>query len=66
MDTKCPYCRGTDMIEGVQGGYGAVSEVNHGFRGEALHHIICRNCGTVIRSYVKDPEKMFPKKERKE
>jgi hypothetical protein len=63
--TNCQICGGMEMIESVQGGYAAVSAVNNSWGGAALYHSICRNCGTVVRSYVKDPEKLLKKKERR-
>ena len=62
---SCPYCGGTEMIETVQDGYGAISTVGNAFLGSGLRHTICRNCGTVVRSYVKDPEKLIRKKDRR-
>ena len=29
------------------------------------YHSICRNCGSVVRSYVKKPEKLLKRKDRK-
>ncbi len=26
------------------------------FKGENLVHVICKNCGTVVRSYVENPQ----------
>lgn len=62
---SCPYCGGTEMIEAVQDGYASISPVGNIWRGTALYHSICRNCGTVVRSYVKDPEKLIRKKDRR-
>ena len=62
---SCPYCGGTEMIETVQDCYGAISPVGNAWKGAALYHSICRNCGTVVRSYVKDPEKLLKKKDRR-
>lgn len=61
--SRCPYCGGTDMIE-TQNAYGATTVVGNVFRGAALYHVICKNCGSVVRSYVKTPEKLISKKER--
>lgn len=27
-------------------------------KGQVLIHVICKSCGTVLRSYVKNPEKL--------
>lgn len=62
--TACPYCGGTEMIEAVQGGYGEINAVGHAFRGAPLYHTVCRKCGSVVRSYVKKPEKLLSRKDR--
>ena len=62
---RCPYCGGTEMIECFQAGYGAISAVKHKLGGSALYHSVCRGCGTVVRSYVKKPEKLLRRKDRK-
>lgn len=60
--SRCPYCGGTDMIETYQNG--ATTVVGNVFRGAVLYHVICKNCGNVVRSYVKTPEKLISKKDR--
>lgn len=55
----CPHCGGTETVIGKQTAanefvvpkYAATN-----FFGTALYHVICRNCGTLIRSYVDNPE----------
>ena len=55
----CPHCGGTETVIGKQTAanefvvskYAATN-----FFGSALYHVICRNCGTLIRSYVDNPE----------
>ena len=54
----CPYCGGYEIIESFQTSYGAVTAVQNKLGGCALYHSICRNCGSVVRSYVKEPEKL--------
>ena len=44
----------------------AVSSVNNKLHGADLYHSVCRNCGSVLRSYVKDPEKLLKKKDRRD
>ena len=61
---RCPYCGGSEMIEAFQSAYGAVSAVSHKLGGATLYHSICRNCGSVVRSYVKDPEKLLRRRDR--
>lgn len=62
---NCPYCGGTEVIESLQDAYAAVTAVNNKWGGTGLYHSICRNCGSVIRSYVKDPEKLLRRKDRR-
>ena len=64
--SRCPYCGGTEMIETFQSAYGAVSATSHKLGGVSLYHSVCRHCGSVVRSYVKDPEKLLKRKDRKE
>jgi predicted nucleic-acid-binding Zn-ribbon protein len=56
---KCPYCGGTEFVTARQtpGIESANKLIN--FKGQWLYHIICLNCGTVVRSYVKEPEKLL-------
>ena len=61
----CPYCGGTEMIETCQDGYGAITATSNIWGGGKLYHSVCRKCGSVVRSYVKDPEKLLKKKDRK-
>ena len=63
MDQKqdiCPHCGGTDTAVGMQA---AQARVIHKdaitlFGGQDLFHVICLTCGTVVRSFVKHPEKL--------
>lgn len=63
--TACPYCGGTDFVTGKQQGHGAVMPVRGMFlfHGQTLYHDICGKCGTVVRSYIKEPEKFVGKKD---
>lgn len=62
---ECPYCGGTEVIEAYQSSYGAVTAINNMWGGVPLYHSICRKCGSVLRSYVKEPEKLLKRKDRK-
>lgn len=59
----CPFCGGTEMLEAR--GYGIVAIEQNSLGGTPLYHCICRNCGAVVRSYVKEPEKLLKRKDRK-
>lgn len=62
---NCPFCDGTEIIESYQTGYAVVTAVNNKLGGVALCHSICRSCGSVVRSYVKEPEKLLRRRDRK-
>lgn len=62
---NCPFCGGTEIIESYQTGYATVTATNNMWGGVSLYHSICRNCGSVVRSYVKEPEKLLKRKDRK-
>lgn len=61
-ELKCQYCDGRDFIETRQSGYAEIT--GEGLHSTSLYHTICRNCGSVVRSYVKEPEKLLRKKNR--
>ena len=61
---RCPYCGGTEMIECYQTGYGALTATSNKLGGRALYHAVCRRCGSVARSYVKNPEKLLKRRDR--
>ena len=61
----CPYCGGNEIITCCQSYYGAVKALCNKWGGDSLYHSVCRNCGSVLRSYVKEPEKLLKKKDRK-
>ena len=63
--TRCPYCGGVEMIECCQDGYGAVTALSHKLGGRTLYHTVCRKCGSVVRSYVKEPEKLLKRRDRR-
>ena len=61
---KCPYCGGIEVIESLQVGYATITATNNMWGGVELYHSVCRNCGSVVRSYVKNPEKLLKRKDR--
>ena len=62
---RCPYCGGEEMIEAFQSCYGAVIATSNVLGGRTLYHMICRNCGSVVRSFVKEPEKLLKRRDRR-
>ena len=63
---RCPFCGGEEMIETFQAGYASVTATSNRLGGCALYHSVCRSCGSIVRSYVKNPEKLLKRSERKE
>lgn len=61
----CPYCGGSEIITAYQSAYGAITAVSHKMGGCALYHSVCRDCGSIVRSYVKDPEKLLKRQDRR-
>ena len=62
-DIKCPYCGNIEMIEGVQDSRAMVGIPKKGIFDYAnnyqpLYHLICKGCGAVVKSYVKNLEKL--------
>ena len=64
--TECPFCHGSEFIEGKQEGYAQLQSCESSWHSAVLYHVICRRCGSVVRSYVKNPEKLLKKKDRRE
>ena len=58
---NCPYCEGTDLFCAKQGGYGAVyvRQPVFKYRQAELSHVICKRCGTVVRSFLENPEELY-------
>ncbi len=65
---KCPYCGGEEFIESnVSCTAGEVCvATNSWVRMAVLFATVCRDCGSVVRFFCKTPEKLYPKKERRE
>ncbi len=64
---KCPFCGGEEIIETRVASYGGsylTLPAKGGLRGAGLFATLCRDCGSVVRTYCKEPEKLFIKKER--
>ncbi len=62
--TRCPYCGGTEMIRAFQGGYATITSSERKLSGMTLYHTVCLKCGSVVRSYVKEPGKLLKRKDR--
>lgn len=64
--TSCPFCGGSEFVKGIQGNQGRIYSVHSLKRSQYLVHIICLECGSVVRSYVNEPEKLAPEKATEE
>ena len=65
-DERCPYCGGSEFIKAMQVGQGGIIGIeNQWGAGQYLYHVICRSCGSVVRSYVQYPEKLLKRKNRR-
>ncbi len=65
-DEICPFCNGNKFVKAKQTGYGALVSCESMWLEGEIYHVICLRCGSVVRSYVKEPEKLIKKKDRKE
>lgn len=57
----CSYCGASDTILCKQPyGYTSITPADKkiAFNGQNFYHDICKNCGTVVRSFIKEPEKL--------
>lgn len=64
---NCPFCGGEQMLEVKFGSMGGVTINLVGkLRSAPVFATVCRDCGNFVRSYIKNPEKLFPKKKRRE
>lgn len=61
---KCPFCGGKEFVEGKQDGYSTIAPADKvlTFKSQVLYHIICLSCGSVVKSYVKNPQSLVTKK----
>lgn len=63
---KCQYCGGEEFIEGRVSSYGGAYVETGALRVASLFATVCRDCGSVVRTFCKTPEKLYPKKDRRE
>lgn len=54
---ECPKCGGTELGLGKHSGYAAMYPYNKMSLGSDIEYVICTDCGFIIESYVKKPEK---------
>ena len=63
---KCPFCGGTEFIDTMLMSYGGTAFYVSLTRNATAFATVCRDCGSVVRMYTKTPEKLYPKKERRQ
>lgn len=63
--SKCCFCGCDEFIYDAQKNYAAL-QGEGALTTAVLKHTICRNCGSVVRSYVEDPEELLKFKNRKD
>lgn len=64
METKekCPYCGKEETVIGKQIGYGAIKpNKNISLKEQPIYHVVCLNCGNIIRSYIEKPNELIIK-----
>ncbi len=54
---ECPKCGETELGLGKHSGYAVIHPVNKMSFGSDMEYILCTDCGYIIESYVKKPEK---------
>ena len=62
---RCPFCGYGEFIEAKQWNVEAYLQGEALF-GQEIQHTVCRHCGSIVRSYVKEPEKLLKRKDRRE
>jgi len=55
--TQCPKCGSRELGKGKQGGYAAISPVSKVRFASAVEYLLCTDCGYILESYVKNPER---------
>ena len=62
--STCPFCGGHEFIKGVQTGYAQITGATL-WSSTNLYHELCRDCGSVVRSYVVEPEMLLKRRDRR-
>ena len=62
--TKCPFCGESKFTIVME--HGAVVSISNPLRTQLLYHKICLNCGSIVRSFVKEPKLLISRKKRLE
>lgn len=65
INVQCPFCGGTEFVEGKVNAYNGVKITMGLHRQGDVLAVVCRDCGSIVRWHISDVEKLLPKKERK-
>lgn len=53
--TECPFCGGNDFIIAEQSGFANIHiKKGFSFKETPILHQVCKECGAIVKSYVKD------------
>lgn len=52
---KCPYCGHDEFGLGFQEDYARIVKSYFRF-GQTPYHIICLNCGSIVRTFIENPK----------
>lgn len=59
-DYTCPWCGCKEMVYGKQDASASIKPLKTdfpvGLKMQTITHIICKQCGTIIRSYVENTD----------
>lgn len=68
---NCPYCGGNNIEEGIvwsmtaqSGNVGLAYKMGFIIGTESVYSDLCLDCGTIVRSYVREPNKKWYKKKK--
>ncbi len=62
QNEECPYCGKKENVIGKQDSYANIRPNKlFSLKEQAIYHVVCLNCGSIIRSYVKNPKELITK-----
>lgn len=57
----CTHCGGKEFFIGAQDGHACMKTSVWALKSEPIKHEICIACGTIVRSYIENPQKLIKK-----
>lgn len=64
---KCQFCGGEEFVVAEQSGFANIHvKKGFSFKETPIMHQVCKSCGAIVKSYVKDIEKICDKKAAEE